>query len=509
MQLKENGRRENNMKKTLSIILAALMAASLTACVTVQVTVPEEVAQELKEKEEKAKEKPGKEKAGETKEAAAETKEKAELANPMKEIEDSAQFEEQLGIRIDPDMLYSESRMFITNGEFAEVQFAFNNPMGEEVTVTLRATKDPEVGKQLSGVYEELKEVNTFDYAGVNRYITIRHEMNEAGDLNVYTWENDNTFYSAVIKGNPSQMEVAEVMDSIMAAVGELRESMTDTAWYELSADDTILTVRLRSNPTTGYQWSYKIGDPVSVEEVTSEYVEDQHEDGMVGVGGTWVCSFRVITKEDRKTDITFTYGRSWEKRNVPSRALDLRVSGGKFEILDAHTPDLDMQAAPDGTQTVIMRFNKMLEENELSFYAECEAIAPVILTDEEVKALKAGDTLRLSERYEGAWDLQVDRLKKKDEKTIEVNDEERLSYDEELGGWKIIGWDDDVTSYITDTFTYHFTNETEIDDQMEAIMKTGNVGTIYDKMRDYTVVTADITVKDGEAKKVVIHYHP
>jgi len=426
------------------------------------------------------------------------------MKNPMVEITDSAQFNEQLGIPIDPGMLFSEAKMFITFGEFAECQFSFNNIMGDEVKCILRATKNPEVGEHFSGIYEKLTKVNDISYDGKNGVLKIQLESNEAGDISVYSWQADDTWYSFVIKGKPSQMEVAEVMDSVMAATYQVKEP-----WFELSSENRILTVRLRSNPTTGYQWSYKIGDPASVEEVTSEYIEDEHEEGMVGVGGMWVCSFRALLDDERNTDISFTYGRNWEEGNVPSKALDLKVSGKKFEITGIHEPDLSTKAASDGTYEIAMNFENMLEENELSFYAVCDIIKPVILSDAEVKALKAGQTIELAEKYPGAMDVSVEKLEKKSDDVIEVNEDERLKFDPEMGGWKIVGLDDDVTSYTVDTVLIHFTNESMIEDQMEEVLKTGNSGTIYDKMRAYKHVTAQVTVKDGTAEKITIYYHP
>jgi len=39
-----------------------------------------------------------------------------------------------------------------------------------------------------------------------------------------------------------------------------------DSAWYELSADETVLTVRLPANSTTGYEWNFEISDPEILE---------------------------------------------------------------------------------------------------------------------------------------------------------------------------------------------------------------------------------------------------
>lgn len=67
--------------------------------------------------------------------------------------------------------------------------------------------------------------------------------------------------------------------------------------WYELSAEDSVLTVRLPANPSTGYQWEDFISDGTVLEMITSEYVQDEASEGMVGVGGTYIASYRGLSE--------------------------------------------------------------------------------------------------------------------------------------------------------------------------------------------------------------------
>ena len=60
-----------------------------------------------------------------------------------------------------------------------------------------------------------------------------------------------------------------------------LCESAADGNWYELSGDDTVLTVRLPVEENSGTGWDYEISNPEAFELLTMETVD-----------GAWVASF-------------------------------------------------------------------------------------------------------------------------------------------------------------------------------------------------------------------------
>ena len=110
----------------------------------------------------------------------------------------------------------------------------------------------------------------------------------------------------------PTETPAAEVTPPAETPAVESGE-----AWYELQNDDTILTVRLPSNPSTGYDWSYEISNDQAIELLTQEYVQDEAAPDAVGVGGTWVASFANFGSAFGEVTISFRYARSWED-NVP-----------------------------------------------------------------------------------------------------------------------------------------------------------------------------------------------
>ena len=93
-------------------------------------------------------------------------------------------------------------------------------------------------------------------------------------------------------------------------------------------------SLTLAANPTTGYDWI--VNQDPEIFDVKMEYVEDENQDGMTGVGGRDV--FTLTPKEEGSSRVTFTYGQNWE--------------GG--ETGDAYTyevrVDKDMQIEVEGT---------------------------------------------------------------------------------------------------------------------------------------------------------------
>ena len=83
------------------------------------------------------------------------------------------------------------------------------------------------------------------------------------------------------------------------------------------------LVVRLPSNPSTGYSWTYKVvGDDVlrldSVSGVTAA------KDGMAGAPGETVWSFRAQGKGIAQ--LSYVYTRAWEKNATPAKTFNLTV---------------------------------------------------------------------------------------------------------------------------------------------------------------------------------------
>jgi len=500
------------MRKLLSLILAALMMFSFTACQAASLEI--QTSAESNAATEAAQTKAATEAVAETT-AEATT---AALPNPMEEVSGADEFVKKLGIQLNTTFLNSEAKFFIIDGRIAECQFSYDNIRGNRVDCTLRATKDAEAAKNLSGIYDStLKSITDFELPGKDSTFKINLSSNDADDVNIYTWKAGDVWYSYSIVGKTTGMELAEMLYSaVSVAVGKIEafsKEMDAIFWYELNDDETQLTVRLRANATTGYQWSAKIWDPTSLEQVKAEYIPDETSGNMTGAGGVWEAVYKVPAGIDtngvygRSNYITFTYAREWEKEKIPSKALDILIHEQTMEIMNVHEPDLTTKMADDGEYDVTLAYTDMLEESALSFYALVGLPKVITFTEAEVKAMKAGDVIDL-EKY-GLYNITVDHIKKLDDSSIEITDSERFEFNKDLNSWVIRGWDDDIYQYNTEMRQVHFTNETLIDDGMEDVLRTGNSGTIYDKMRSYQNIDATVIVIDGFVSRIRIYYHP
>lgn len=76
------------------------------------------------------------------------------------------------------------------------------------------------------------------------------------------------------------------------------------------TSKDTVI-VSLKSNMTTGYSWTYTNPDSTSIKEISSEYVEYNHDQQMMGAGGVQIFKFKLLKTCDLK--IVFIYSRPWE----------------------------------------------------------------------------------------------------------------------------------------------------------------------------------------------------
>lgn len=83
------------------------------------------------------------------------------------------------------------------------------------------------------------------------------------------------------------------------------------------------LEIRLPSNPSTGYRWSYTlIGDPVLRLDTVDGAVPGAN--GMVGAPGEELWSFRA--QGAGHAVLTYEYTRSWEKNTPPAKTFTLIV---------------------------------------------------------------------------------------------------------------------------------------------------------------------------------------
>ena len=104
-------------------------------------------------------------------------------------------------------------------------------------------------------------------------------------------------------------------------------ENASETLWYELSGEDTILTVRLPGNSKDGMDWAFEISNPEALELITNEVVEGESE-GMAGAPTTYVASFMSTAGAENKVSLILSY-KTDNPNEAPfaARVLELNVS--------------------------------------------------------------------------------------------------------------------------------------------------------------------------------------
>ena len=70
-----------------------------------------------------------------------------------------------------------------------------------------------------------------------------------------------------------------------------------------------IVSFSLDSNPTTGYSW--QVAQSEELFKIETVYAENEHAEGMVGVGGKE--TFTLTPLKSGSTEVTLTYLRPWE----------------------------------------------------------------------------------------------------------------------------------------------------------------------------------------------------
>ena len=76
-------------------------------------------------------------------------------------------------------------------------------------------------------------------------------------------------------------------------------------------------TVELEGNPTTGFTWICTIIPEGIVKEVSKDFMQNDADEGMTGVGGTFIFTFESI--QPGEAELAFFYLREWEDEPAES----------------------------------------------------------------------------------------------------------------------------------------------------------------------------------------------
>jgi inhibitor of cysteine peptidase len=121
---------------------------------------------------------------------------------------------------------------------------------------------------------------------------------------------------TATTTNTPKDQTVAITLDEFSANTTMLK--------YVEMLNGGTLTVRLGSNPTTGYSWGdAEITHPDVIKQVSRNY-EEPTATGIVGAGGTEVWVFHVA--DTGLAMIKLSYGRSWESETLYTVTVNINV---------------------------------------------------------------------------------------------------------------------------------------------------------------------------------------
>ena len=95
-----------------------------------------------------------------------------------------------------------------------------------------------------------------------------------------------------------------------------------------------IFTIKIRGNATTGYGWFLQNRANIDTDAIqalnlneygsSQNYITDEHEEGMVGVGGYYYFKFKAL-KSGASVSLVFIHKRPWE--TSPVRTVEVKVN--------------------------------------------------------------------------------------------------------------------------------------------------------------------------------------
>ena len=106
-------------------------------------------------------------------------------------------------------------------------------------------------------------------------------------------------------------------------AQGTPKEYTTPTQPIDIKAGEQFM-ITLDSNPTTGYSWEASF-DKNMLDQVNSDYKQDQSKPGIVGVGGKHTFIFKGL--KTGSTQIKLLYKRPWEQQSADAKTSIFNVT--------------------------------------------------------------------------------------------------------------------------------------------------------------------------------------
>ena len=110
---------------------------------------------------------------------------------------------------------------------------------------------------------------------------------------------------------------------SALCSVTVREDGSRDVCWAECYTDDRLVEVRLPSNPTTGWSWSYAGDSAGSITLLREEYTP--FYENLDGAGG--VTAYELQVDAPGETLLLFNYGNMWDPFAAAEESYVLRLT--------------------------------------------------------------------------------------------------------------------------------------------------------------------------------------
>lgn len=127
------------------------------------------------------------------------------------------------------------------------------------------------------------------------------------------------------------------VLAILMLSCSSKPYTITDSKKTERLAVDSVFSISLEGNPTTGYMWTDVTTENTCLEQLNKgkEYTADTNTDKKVGSGGTYLFTYKV--KCDGEAKLKIVYSRPWETNTPPSKIFYMKIFAGTMGTIEAN----------------------------------------------------------------------------------------------------------------------------------------------------------------------------
>ncbi|MCC5792945.1 MAG: protease inhibitor I42 family protein [Legionellaceae bacterium] len=118
-----------------------------------------------------------------------------------------------------------------------------------------------------------------------------------------------------------------KILSAIVLAFGLCHLGNAETVVMTVAPGQSLFTVRLAANPTTGYQWSLLRYNQSLLHFESSQYIRPQNN--RMGAGGSMEYTFRLKAVDwyPAQTRLEYRYARPWEKKSGQNQTVRVLFS--------------------------------------------------------------------------------------------------------------------------------------------------------------------------------------